>query len=118
MESIRIWIDTDPALGVVIDDLPRDVDDAYVIVEALNEPRVELAGISVVFGNPTVTNCLIAGNTATGFGGGIYIECAAPTVVNCVVNGNRRQNQNRRIEYRCKWFYPNFRRWPQGRHEN
>ena len=54
MDPIRIWIDTDPALGVVIDDLPRDVDDAYVIVEALNEPRVELAGISVGFGNAPV----------------------------------------------------------------
>ena len=51
MASQRIWIDTDPALGVHVDGRPRDIDDAYVLIEALNDPRVELAGVSVVFGN-------------------------------------------------------------------
>lgn len=48
---MRLWIDTDPALGVMIDGQPRDIDDAYVLVEALNDPRIDLAGVSVVFGN-------------------------------------------------------------------
>ena len=43
IEDVRIWIDTDPALGVMIDGQPRDIDDAYVIVEALNDPAVDLA---------------------------------------------------------------------------
>ncbi|MCA9509671.1 MAG: nucleoside hydrolase, partial [Myxococcales bacterium] len=51
---MRIWIDTDPALGFREDDRPKDVDDAFVIVEALRDPDVEVAGIGTVFGNAPV----------------------------------------------------------------
>ena len=51
MAPRRIWIDTDPALGYTQGGSPRDVDDAFAIVEAIGDERVELAGISTVFGN-------------------------------------------------------------------
>ena len=44
-------IDTDPALGVVHDGRPRDVDDAFAIAEALGAPDVDVRGITVTFGN-------------------------------------------------------------------
>lgn len=51
MDRRRIWIDTDPALGYVEDGSPRDVDDAFAIVEAIGSEHIELSGISTVFGN-------------------------------------------------------------------
>ena len=48
---MRIWIDTDPALGYCEDDRPKDVDDAFLIVEALRDDEIEVAGISSVSGN-------------------------------------------------------------------
>jgi inosine-uridine nucleoside N-ribohydrolase len=47
----RIWVDTDPALGFYQEGAPRDVDDAFVIVEAAQNEAVELCGVSTVFGN-------------------------------------------------------------------
>jgi len=44
-------IDTDPALGVIHDGRPRDVDDAFAIAEALGAPDIDLRGITVTFGN-------------------------------------------------------------------
>ncbi len=44
-------IDTDVALGVVHEGRPRDVDDAYAIVAALNAPEIDVLGITTVFGN-------------------------------------------------------------------
>lgn len=44
-------IDTDPALGVVHEGRPRDVDDAFAIVEALRAPDLDVLGITVTFGN-------------------------------------------------------------------
>ena len=51
MDRRRIWIDTDPALGYVEEGNPRDVDDAFAIVEAIGSEHIELSGISTVFGN-------------------------------------------------------------------
>jgi pyrimidine-specific ribonucleoside hydrolase len=51
MSALRIWIDSDPALGYAEDGNPRDVDDAFAIVEAIASEHIELAGISSVFGN-------------------------------------------------------------------
>ena len=47
----RLIIDTDVALGIVHKDRPRDIDDGFAIVEAINSPDIELLGISCVFGN-------------------------------------------------------------------
>lgn len=51
MSDLRIWIDSDPALGYSEEGNPKDVDDAFAIAEAIGDPRIELAGISSVFGN-------------------------------------------------------------------
>lgn len=51
MSRLRIWIDTDPALAYSENDHPRDVDDAFAIVEAIADEHVLVAGISSVFGN-------------------------------------------------------------------
>ena len=67
---MRIWIDTDPALGHFEGDRPKDVDDAFVIVEALRDPEVEVAGISAVFGNaPVDVGVRIARELVSGVGG-------------------------------------------------
>lgn len=44
-------IDTDPALGVWHGGRPRDVDDAFAIVEALHCPDVDVAAVTVTYGN-------------------------------------------------------------------
>jgi inosine-uridine nucleoside N-ribohydrolase len=44
-------IDTDVALGVEHEGRPRDIDDGFAIVEALNCEDVELIGITTVYGN-------------------------------------------------------------------
>ena len=46
----RVWIDTDPAVGVP----DADVDDGYALVQALRSPELEVVGISTVFGNAPV----------------------------------------------------------------
>ena len=44
-------IDTDVALGVVHEDRPRDVDDAFAIIGAINDDAFNLLGITTVYGN-------------------------------------------------------------------
>jgi len=76
---MRIWIDTDPALGYREDDRPKDVDDAFVIVEALRDPEVDVAGIGTVFGNaPVDVGTRIARELAAAVGG-----AASDTKVAC-----------------------------------
>jgi len=81
MEPRRIWIDTDPALGYSQDGAPRDVDDAFAIVEAIADERVEVAGISTVFGNsPTDVGFRIANDLVrlTGSDVPVYQGAAGP----------------------------------------
>lgn len=49
--SIPLIIDTDVALGVWHEGRPRDIDDGFAIVEAMNIDSIELLGISTVYGN-------------------------------------------------------------------
>lgn len=49
--AIDLIIDTDVALGVWHEGRPRDIDDGFAIVEALNSPELNLVGITTVFGN-------------------------------------------------------------------
>ena len=49
--TLPLIIDTDVALGVEHEGRPRDVDDAYAIVAALNTPEIDVLGITTVFGN-------------------------------------------------------------------
>jgi len=61
--ELRIWIDTDPALHYTEEERPKDIDDAFVIVEAIGDPRVDVAGISTVFGNsPAAVGTIVAGD--------------------------------------------------------
>ena len=52
-KEINIWIDTDPALGISKHGKPRDIDDSFMLIEALNDPQIKVRGISTVFGNAT-----------------------------------------------------------------
>lgn len=49
--TLPLIIDTDVAIGVEHEGRPRDVDDAYAIVAALNAPEIDVLGITTVFGN-------------------------------------------------------------------
>jgi pyrimidine-specific ribonucleoside hydrolase len=51
MNPIPLLIDTDVALGVEHEDRPRDIDDGFAIVEAINVPDLELLGVTTVYGN-------------------------------------------------------------------
>ncbi len=47
----KLLIDTDVALGVWHEGRPRDIDDGFAIVEAINSDLIDLAGVTCVFGN-------------------------------------------------------------------
>jgi inosine-uridine nucleoside N-ribohydrolase len=47
----RLLIDTDVALGVWHEDRPRDIDDGFAMVEAINSDLIDLRGVTCVFGN-------------------------------------------------------------------
>lgn len=47
----QLIIDTDVALGVWHEGRPRDIDDGFAIVEALNSEQLDLLGITCVYGN-------------------------------------------------------------------
>ena len=49
--SIPLIIDTDVALGVHHEGRPRDIDDGFAIVEAINSQDIDLKGVTCVFGN-------------------------------------------------------------------
>ncbi len=49
--STSLLIDTDVALGLQHDGRPRDIDDGFAIVEAINVDDLELCGVTTVFGN-------------------------------------------------------------------
>ncbi len=45
-------------------------------------------GIYCYLSKPTITNCMIVGNTATDSGGGISCSGSDPTIINCTIKGN------------------------------
>jgi len=51
MAKIPLIIDTDVALGAWHEGRPRDIDDGFAIVEALNSDQIDLLGITTVYGN-------------------------------------------------------------------
>jgi pyrimidine-specific ribonucleoside hydrolase len=48
---VPLLIDTDVALGVEHEGRPRDIDDGFAMVEAMNCDDVELLGVTTVYGN-------------------------------------------------------------------
>jgi len=44
---VRVWIDTDPAIGIP----SCDVDDGLALVQAFHSPEIDVVGVSAVFGN-------------------------------------------------------------------
>ena len=49
--TIPLVIDTDVALGVRHEGRPRDIDDGFAIVEAINLDVLDLRAITTVYGN-------------------------------------------------------------------
>lgn len=49
--TTRVVIDTDVALGVLHEGRPRDIDDGFAIVEALNIDAIDLRAVTTVYGN-------------------------------------------------------------------
>ena len=47
----KLIIDTDVALGVWHDGRPRDIDDGFAMVEAINSDQIDLLGVTCVYGN-------------------------------------------------------------------
>lgn len=48
---VPLIIDTDVALGIEHEGRPRDIDDGFAMVEAINAPDIELLGVTCVYGN-------------------------------------------------------------------
>ncbi len=48
---IPLIIDTDVALGIEYEGRPRDIDDGFAMVEAINAPDIDLLGVTTVHGN-------------------------------------------------------------------
>jgi len=51
MNKIPLIIDTDVALGAWHEGRPRDIDDGFAIVEAINVEAIDLLGVTTVYGN-------------------------------------------------------------------
>ena len=62
----RLIIDTDVARGAVHEDRPRDIDDGFAMVEAINANDLDLVGVTTVYGNaPLETVSRIANEIVT-----------------------------------------------------
>jgi hypothetical protein len=53
-----------------------------------NTATVEGGGLYTASGNPSVTNCVFSGNASYAYGGGLHIHSGNPSVTNCVFSGN------------------------------
>ncbi len=49
--TLPLLIDTDVALGVIHEGRPRDIDDGFAIIEALNLEVIDLRAVTTVYGN-------------------------------------------------------------------
>lgn len=45
-------------------------------------------GVYCISAHPTLSNCVITGNTAQFFAGGLHCEYASPTLLGCTISGN------------------------------
>ncbi len=53
-----------------------------------NGSNLNGGGIYCLGSSPTITNCTISGNTASGNGGGICLSNSSPAITNCTITGN------------------------------
>ena len=60
-DKMPVWIDTDPACGLRATD---DVDDCWALLYAIKSKKLEIVGLSTVFGNVSIDN---AHQTASSF---------------------------------------------------
>lgn len=75
---IPLIIDTDVALGVWHEGRPRDIDDGFAIVEAINSPEIELRAVTTVFGNaPLPEVARVAREIVALKGGGVPVHDGA-----------------------------------------
>ncbi len=62
----RLIIDTDVALGAVHENRPRDIDDGFAMVEAINANELDLVGVATVDGHaPPETDSRLASEDVT-----------------------------------------------------
>ena len=57
-DPIDVWLDVDPANGLVLDGRPRDVDDGLTMIQAFHSPELRVRGVGVVFGNAPLEHAL------------------------------------------------------------
>ena len=50
---------------------------------------VDGGGLYCYNASPTITNCIISGNTADDYGGGIHCYNASPTITDCTISGHQ-----------------------------
>ena len=68
-------------------DTPATVVDGFTITNGLGHPGGAI--YSYYFSSPTITNCILTGNTGdSGGGGGIYCAMCFTTITNCTISGN------------------------------
>jgi pyrimidine-specific ribonucleoside hydrolase len=69
----RVWLDVDPAIG-----LPQgEVDDGLFLLQSFHSPEMEIAGVSVVFGNTSLENALPIARAVVQRFGPVGLEVAA-----------------------------------------
>ncbi len=68
-------------------DTPATVVDGFTITNGLGHPGGAI--YAYYFSSPTITNCIITGNTGdAGGGGGIYCAMCFATITNTIITGN------------------------------
>jgi len=68
-------------------DTPATVVDGFTITNGLGHPGGAI--YAYYFSSPTITNCIITGNTGdAGGGGGIYCAMCSATITNTIITGN------------------------------
>ena len=98
--SLRLLIDTDVALGAWHDDRPRDIDDGFAIVEAINHPAIDLAGVTTVFGNAPHDDVLrIAGEITALKGNPVPVSPGASAALEQDQPARSAQTRNDAVEF-------------------
>jgi inosine-uridine nucleoside N-ribohydrolase len=78
----RLIIDTDVALGAVHENRPRDIDDGFAMVEAINATELDLVGVTTVYGNaPLETVSRIASEIVTHKSADVAVRSGAATAL-------------------------------------